>query len=147
MFNFIKLLFSLLKEIYFTCAIHIQVDRQASVARISFYLQDSLKYYPTLPVKSILTHSLVITKKNNITTIPAPSPLHILHNNHYFFLVPQNFRNTLSTTERMLRSSNLQRILIFHIALEEQTIDYTYKQIKEQPYSLTSQNNHLFGPR
>ena len=49
----------------------------------------------------------------------------------------------------MLRSSNLQRILIFHIALEEQTIDYTYKQIKEQPYSLTfrSQNNHLFSPR
>ena len=34
MFNFIGFLFSLLKGIYNTCAIHTQVNRQASVARI-----------------------------------------------------------------------------------------------------------------
>ena len=36
MFNFIGFLFSLLKGIYNTCAIHTQVSRQASVARILF---------------------------------------------------------------------------------------------------------------
>ena len=35
-FNFIGFLFSLLKEIYNTCAIHTQVNRQGSVARILF---------------------------------------------------------------------------------------------------------------
>ena len=34
MFNFIGFLFSLLKGIYSTCAIHTQVNRQASIARI-----------------------------------------------------------------------------------------------------------------
>ena len=36
MFNFIGFLFSLLKGIYNACAIHTQVNRQASVARILF---------------------------------------------------------------------------------------------------------------
>ena len=36
MFNFIGFLFSLLKGIYNTCAIHTQVNRQASVAHILF---------------------------------------------------------------------------------------------------------------
>ena len=36
MFNFIGFMFSLLKEIYNTCAIHTQVNRQASLARILF---------------------------------------------------------------------------------------------------------------
>ena len=36
MFNFIEFLFSFLKGIYNTCAIHTQVNRQASVARILF---------------------------------------------------------------------------------------------------------------
>ena len=36
MFNFIRFLFSLLKGIYNTCAIHTQVNRQARVARILF---------------------------------------------------------------------------------------------------------------
>ena len=36
MLNFIGFLFSLLKGIYNTCAIHTQVNRQASVARILF---------------------------------------------------------------------------------------------------------------
>ena len=36
MFSFIGFLFSLLKGIYNTCAIHTQVIRQASVARILF---------------------------------------------------------------------------------------------------------------
>ena len=35
-FNFIEFFFSLLKGIYNTCAIHTQVNRQASVARILF---------------------------------------------------------------------------------------------------------------
>ena len=36
MFNFIGFLSSLLKLIYNTCAIHTQVNRQATVARILF---------------------------------------------------------------------------------------------------------------
>ena len=36
MFNFLGFLFSLSKGIYNTCAIHTQVNRQASVARILF---------------------------------------------------------------------------------------------------------------
>ena len=36
MFNFIGFLFSLLKGLYNTCAIHTQVNRQGSVARILF---------------------------------------------------------------------------------------------------------------
>ena len=36
MFNFIGFLFSLIKGIYNTCAIHTQVNCQASVARIIF---------------------------------------------------------------------------------------------------------------
>ena len=36
MFNFIGFLFSLLKGIYNTCAIHTQVNRQTIVARILF---------------------------------------------------------------------------------------------------------------
>ena len=36
MFNFIGFLFALLKEIFNTCAIHTQVNRQASVGRILF---------------------------------------------------------------------------------------------------------------
>ena len=36
MFNFLGFLFSLLKGIYNTCAIHTQVNSQASVARILF---------------------------------------------------------------------------------------------------------------
>ena len=46
MFNFIEFTFSLLKGIYNTCAIHTQVKRQASVARI--LLQDFLEYFPHL---------------------------------------------------------------------------------------------------
>ena len=44
MFNFIGFLFSLLKGIYNTCAVHTQVNRQASVARI--FLQDFSKFFP-----------------------------------------------------------------------------------------------------
>ena len=36
MFNFLAFLFSLLKGIYNTCAIHTQVNKQVSVARILF---------------------------------------------------------------------------------------------------------------
>ena len=36
MFNFLRYLFSLLKRIYKTCAIHSQVNKQATVARILF---------------------------------------------------------------------------------------------------------------
>ena len=43
MFNFIGFLFSLLKGMYNTCAIHAQVNRQASVARILF--AGFLKFY------------------------------------------------------------------------------------------------------
>ena len=51
MFNFLGFLFSLLKGIYNTCAIHTQVNKKASVARIIFagfleYFQhQSIKFF------------------------------------------------------------------------------------------------------
>ena len=47
MFNFIGFIVSLLKGIYNTCAIHTQVNRQASVARILF-AGFFLEYFPHL---------------------------------------------------------------------------------------------------
>ena len=83
------------------------------------------------------------------TTPTGQSQLHSLQNNHTLSLTTQNYRNTLSIDERMLDISNLQRSPISHTALQQTTIDDLYKQIVEQPDTLTfrSQNNHLFSPR
>ena len=62
MFNFIGSLFSLLKGIYNTCAIHTQLNRQASVARILF--AGFLEFFPPQFKNSALTLRLATITKS-----------------------------------------------------------------------------------
>ena len=108
MFNFIGFLFSLLKGIYNTCAIHTQVNRQASVARILFagffgissssvkkkLLDAQLKEYNT---KISTRQNTYDEEHNNIDITPTAPQLPPLPQNHTLSLVPRNFRNLAIT--------------------------------------------------
>ena len=101
MFNFIGFLFSLLKGIYNTCAIHTQVNRQASVARLLFtgffgifsssinkiLLDAQIKEYDT----KIATRRNTYEELNNIEVTPTAPQLPYLPQNHPLSLVPRNF--------------------------------------------------------
>ena len=101
MFNFIGFLFSLLKGIYNTCAIHTQVNRQASVARILFagffgifstsinkiLLDVQIKEYKT---KIATRQNTYDEEHNNVDTTPTAPQLPPLPHNHPLSLVPQN---------------------------------------------------------
>ena len=153
MFNFIEFLFSLLKEIYITCAIHTQVNRQASVARILFaeffgiisssikkiLLDAQIKEYNTKLSTNPNTYDDSNNNTNALTTAPC------LPNNHPLSLVSQNFRNLAITNPINLRPSHLQSP-IQHIVTQQPSNDNTYEQIIEQPHTTTfqSQNNHFF---
>ena len=82
-------------------------------------------------------------------THTAPPHLHSLHKNHPLSLVPESYRNTLSTAERTIHTSNLKCSPISHITFQQATIDDTHAQNVEQPYTLNfrSQNKQLFSPR
>ena len=104
MFNFIRFLFSLLKGIYNTCAIHTQINRQASVARILFagffgifsssinkiLLDAQIKEYNT---KISTRQNTYDEENNNIEITPTAPQLPPLPQNHPLSLVPRNFRN------------------------------------------------------
>ena len=104
MFNFIGSNFSLLKGIYNTCAIHTQVNRQASVARILFaglfgifstsinkiLLDAQIKEYNTKLSTALNTYD---ESHNNTNTLPTAPQLPCLNRNHPLSLVPRNFRN------------------------------------------------------
>ena len=94
--------FSLLKGIYNKCAIHTQVNRQASVARILFagffrifsssinkiLLDAQIKEYNT----KIFTKPNTCDKEHNIVdTTPTASQIPTLPQNHPLSLVPRNF--------------------------------------------------------
>ena len=155
MFNFIGFLFSLLKGIYNTCAIHTQVNQQASVARILFagffgifsssinkiLLDAQIKEYNT----KLSTNPNTYDDSNNITNaLPTAPHLPNLHHNHPLLLVSRNFRNLAITNPPNLRPSYIQSP-IQHIVTQRPPIDDTYKQIIEQPHTTTfqSQNNHF----
>ena len=103
MFNFIGFLFSLLKGIYKTCAIHTQVNRQANVARILFagffgnfsssinkiLLDAQIKEYNT---KIATRQNTYDEEHNNIEVTPTEPQLPPLPHNHPLSLVPRNFR-------------------------------------------------------
>ena len=108
MFNFIGFLFSLLKGIYNTCAIHPQVNRQASVARILFagffgifsssinkiLLDAQIKEYNT----KIATRQITYDEEHNNIEVTATAPqLPPLPHNHPLSLVLRNFRNLANT--------------------------------------------------
>ena len=104
MFKFIGFLFSLLKEIYNKCAIHIQVNRQASVARILFagffgifsssinkiLLDAQIKEYNTKLAARPNTYD---GEHNNVDTAPTAPQIPALPQNYPLSLVPRNSRH------------------------------------------------------
>ena len=94
MLIFIRFLFSFLKGIYKSWAIHTQVNRQASVARILFagffgifsssikkiLLDAQIKEYNT---KLLTNPNTYDDSNNNTNALPTAPHLPNLHNNHY----------------------------------------------------------------
>ena len=159
MFNFIGFLFSLLKGIYNTCAIHTQVNRQASVARIQFegyfgifssslnkiLLNAQIKKYNTnIPTRQ----NTYDEEHNNIEKTPTAPQLPPLPPNHSLSIVPSNFRN-LAITNNPNSRPNIKQSPIQHLMTHYSQNDNKYKQIIEQPHTTTfqSQHNHFFSPR
>ena len=159
MFNFIGFLFSLLKGIYNTCAIHTQVNRQASVVRILFagffgifsssiikiLLDAQIKEYNTKLSTNPNTYN---DSNNNTNALPTPPHLPNLHHNHPLSLASRNFRNLAITNPPNLRPSHIQSP-IQRIVTPHPPNDDTYEQIFEQPHNTTfqSQNNQFFSQR
>ena len=157
MFNFIGFLFSLLTGIYNTCAIHTQVNRQASVARILFagffgifsssinkiLLDAQIKEYNT----KLATRPNTYNKEhNNVDTVPTAPQVPALPQNHPLSLVPRNFRNLAITNNPNFRPHSIHSP-IQHITTNHSQNDSTYEQIIEQPHTTTfqSQNNHFLA--
>ena len=159
MFNFIGFLFSLLKGIYNTCAIHAQVNRQAIVAHILFagffgifsssihkrFLDARIKEYNT---KISTRHNTYDEEHKNVDTTPTAPQIPPLPQNHPLSLVPRNFRNLAITNNPSFRPNTTQSP-IQHIMRHHSQNDNTYKQIFEQPHItiFQSQNDHCFSPR
>ena len=116
MFNFKGFLFSLLKGIYNTCAIHTQVNRQASVARLIFagffgifsssinkiLLDAQIKEYNT---KTSTRPNTYDEEQNNLDTTPTAPHIPTLPQNHPLSLVPRNFRNLAIANNPIFRSN------------------------------------------
>ena len=159
MFNFIGFVFSLLKGIYNTCAIHTQVNRQASVARILFagffgifsssinkiLLDAQIKEYNTKLATRPNTYD---EEHNNVDTTPTAPQVPALPQNHPLSLVHRNFRNLAIANSTHLRPHSLHSP-IQHITTNHAQNDNNYEQIIEQPHTTTfqSQNNHFFSTR
>ena len=119
MFNFIRFLFSLLKGVYNTCAIHTQVNRQASVARILFagffgIFSSSIKKI-LLDVQIKKYNTKISTRPNtyneehkNVDTTPKAPQIPNLPQNHPLSLVPRNFRNLAITNNPNFRPNTAQ---------------------------------------
>ena len=156
MFNFTGFLFSLLKGIYNTCAIHTQVNRQASVARIlivgffgifsssinKIFLNAQIKEYNT---KISTRQNTYDEEHNNKEITPTAPQLPPLPHNHPLSLVPRNFRN-LAITNNPNSRPNTTQSPIQHILTHHSQNDNTYEQIIEQPHTtiFQSQYNHFF---
>ena len=152
-------LFFSLKGNYNTCAIHTQVNRQTSVARILFaglfgifstsinkiLLDAQIKEYNT---KLSTTPNTCEKSHNNTNILPTAPQLPSLNRNHPLSLVPRNFRNLALVNIAISRPNHIQSA-IQHIVTQPSQNDDTYEQIIEQPHTtkLQSQNNHFFSPR
>ena len=155
--SFFGFLFSFLKRIGNTCAIHTQVNKQASVARIIFagffeifstslnkiHLDAQINISNKQPFATPNTYDNSQDNKNTITSAPQ---LHTLRNNHPLFLVPQNYRK-IALTEHFSTSHSYPQKPVTHIIAQQANIEDTFEQIIEQPHTtnLRSQNNHLFA--
>ena len=141
MFNFIGFLFSLLKGIYNTCAIHTQVNRQASVAHIFFagffgifsssikkiLLDAQIKEYNT----KMSTRPNTYHEERNIDNTTATAPqIQTLPQNHSLSLVPRNFRNLAITNNPNFRP-NATQSPIQHVMTNHSQNDNSYEQVIE----------------
>ena len=138
MFNFIGFIFSLSKGIYNKCAIHTQVNRQVSVARILFagffgifstsinkILSDAqIKEYITKLSTTLNTYDEL---HNNTNTLPTAPQIPSLNRNHALSLVPGNFRNLALVNIANSRPNHIQSP-IQHIVPQQPQTDNTYKQ-------------------
>ena len=142
MFNFIGFLFSLLKGIYNTCAIHTQVNKQASVARILFAGFFGIF---SSSINKILLDAQI---KEDVDTTPTAPQLPPLPQNHPLSLVPRNVRNLAITHNPNFRPT-ISQSPIQHIMTQHSLDENTYEQIIEQPHTTAfqSQNNNFFSPR
>ena len=159
MFTFFGFLFSQLKGIYKTCALHTQVNKQAIVARIlfaGFFGIFSTSINKTLLDAQISEYNRKLsttpnscdTLQDNIHPIPtAPPQSHHLH--HPLFLVLRIYRNILAITAQTFQGYGYPQSPVPHKALQQSTIDDTYEQIVEQPHTTNfhSQNNLLSSTR
>ena len=159
MSNSLGYFFSLLKGIYNTCALHTQVNNQASVARILFagffgisstsinkiLLDAQIKEYNT---KLSTTPNTYDESRNDTNTRPTTPHLQNLNHNHPLSLVPRNFRN-IALSDLITSRSNYPLSQIQQIITKQPNIDDTYEQFIEQPHTtkFRYQNNHLFSPR
>ena len=159
MFIFIGFLFSILKGIYNTCAIHSQVNRQASVARIlfaEFFGIFSSSINKTLLYAQIKEYNTKLKTKpntydesqNNTNVSPTAPQLPNLNYHHPLLIVSWSFRNLAFTNPTNLRPTKIQSPT-HHIVTQHHQNDVTYEQMFEQPHTTTfqSQSNHFFSPR
>ena len=155
MFNFFGFLFSLLKGIYNTCAMHTHVNRQASVARIIFaglfgILSTSINKIlldaHNCNTKLSTTPNTYDESQHNTNASPTASQLPSLHPNHPLSLVPRNFRN-LALTSITSSGPNYIQSRILDIITQQSQSDDTYEQMIKQPHttSFQSQNNHFLA--
>ena len=158
MFKFIGFLFFLLKGIYNICAIHTQVNRQASVARILFagffgifstsrnkiLLDAQIKEYITKISTSPNTYD---ETQHHTSTLPTAPQLTNLNRNHPLSL-PRNFRNLALVYIANSRPHHIQSP-IHHIVSQPSQSDDIFEQVIEQPHTtlFQSQNNNCFSPR
>ena len=159
MSNFLGFLFTLIKRIYNTCAIHTQVNKQAIVARILFagffgifstsinkiLLEAQKKENNT---KLSTTPNTYDESRNDTNTTPTAAHLQNLNHNHPLSLVPRNFRK-IALSDLITSRSNYPLSQIQQIITKQPNIDDTYEQFIEQPHTtkFRYQNNHLFSPR
>ena len=136
MFYFLGFLFSPLKKIYNTCAIHTQVSKQASVARILFarffgifsesineiILDAQIKEYNT---KISITPNTFDSSQNNTNKTPTAPQLQSLNHNHPLSFVPRNFRN-IALTDLISSRPNYPQSPIQHIITQQPNIEEKY---------------------
>ena len=157
MFNFIGFLFSLLKGIYNTCAIHTQVNRQASVARILvaafFWIFSSSINKLLLDAQIKESNTKLSTRPNtydeehnNTNTTPTAPHLPNQPQNHPLSLVSWNFRSLAITNPSNFRPNTIQSP-IQHIVMQHPQNHNTYEQIIKDTTTFQSRNNHFFSPR
>ena len=98
MFNFFGFLFSLLKGIYNTCAIHTQVNKQASVARILFAGLFGVGIF-SISIKKILLDAQINDYNKKLSSTPNDMIIHktikIQHLVHHNYTIYTKNFNTL----------------------------------------------------